>query len=68
MPPRQAIVAPVWTGEGARRFGGSAESFWQRRTLEYRAVNPTPSAKLLLLDAWSRLKRDEALLSQRGLN
>ncbi len=35
MPPRQAIVAPVWTGEGARRFGGSAESFLQRSTLEY---------------------------------
>ena len=34
MPPRQALVAPVWTGEGARRFGGSAENFWQR-TLEY---------------------------------
>ena len=34
MPPRQALVAPVWTGEGTRRFGGSAESFWQR-TLAY---------------------------------
>ena len=34
MPPRQAIVAPVWTEEGTRRFGGSAEAFWQR-TLAY---------------------------------
>ena len=34
----------------------------------YEGSLPSHPAKLLLLDAWNRLKRDEALLSQRGLN
>jgi len=34
----------------------------------YEGSLPSHPAKLVLLDAWNRLKRDEALLSQRGLN